>query len=113
MNSYTKINLVTVARKLKNNCTIILIAMMTALMVTPAFAVSKTTTLLVSNMTCSACPITVKKALFGVRGVEKVTINLDKKEAFVTFDDAKTDVRALAKATEDAGYPSQIVGMHK
>jgi mercuric ion binding protein len=113
MNSYTQINLITVARKIKKTCAIIFVATMTALTVTSAFAVNKTTTLVVSNMTCSACPITVKKALFGVRGVEKVAINLDKKEAFVTFDDAKTNAQALAKATENAGYPSQVVGMHK
>ena len=66
MNRYMQTNLITVARKLNKTCAIILVAMMTALTVTPAFAVSKTTTLVVSNMTCSACPITVKKALFGV-----------------------------------------------
>lgn len=108
MNS--KISFITVARKPNKTFAIIIAAMMTALTITPAFAVSRTTTLVVSNMTCSACPITVRKALFGVQGVEKVTINLDKKEAAVTFDDAKTNVKALAKATEDAGYPSRVVG---
>ncbi|MDD2719817.1 MAG: mercury resistance system periplasmic binding protein MerP [Gallionella sp.] len=86
--------------------------MMTALTVTPAFAVSSTTTLAISNMTCSACPITVRKALFGVHGVEKVAINLDKKEAAVTFDDAQTTVKALTTATENTGYPSKAVGVH-
>lgn len=79
----------------------------------PAWATTQTATLAVSNMTCSACPITVRKALFGVHGVEKVAINLDKKEAAVTFDDAQTTVDALTKATEDAGYPSQVVEMRK
>lgn len=113
MNSYTQTNLITVSHKLKKTCAIILVATMTALTVTPAFAVSKTTTLVVSNMTCSACPITVKKALLGVRGVEKVAFNLDRKEAFVTFDDAKTNVQVLAKATENAGYPSHVAGGKK
>ena len=76
----------------------------------PAFAASKTTTLAVSNMTCSACPITVRKALLGVHGVEKVEFNLDKKEAVVTFDEARTNVKALTKATENAGYPSHVSG---
>lgn len=112
MNRYTQTNLTTVTRKLNKTCIIILVAMITSLTVTPAFAVSKTTTLVVSNMTCSACPITIKKTLFSVNGVEKISINLDNKEAIVTFDDAKTNVKALAKATEDAGYPSRIVGGH-
>jgi mercuric ion binding protein len=31
-----------------------------------------------------------------------------KKEAVVTFDDAKTSAAALIKATTDAGYPSAV-----
>lgn len=112
MNKYTQTNLITVPRKLNNTFALILAAIMTALPVSPAFAASRSVSLAVSNMTCSACPITVRKALFGVQGVEKVAINLDKKEATVTYDDDKTTVKALAKATEDAGYPSHVVGGH-
>jgi mercuric ion binding protein len=32
----------------------------------------------------------------------------DKKEAVVTYDDAKTGVEALTKATDGAGYPSEV-----
>jgi mercuric ion binding protein len=74
----------------------------------PAFADTKTATLNVPTMHCSVCPITVKKALSGVSGVSKVGVNLDKKEAIVTFDDSKTSVSALTKATGDAGYPSKV-----
>lgn len=64
-------------------------------------------------MTCSACPITLKKAIFGVHGVEKAAINLQRREATVTFDDAQTTVMALTKATEEAGYPSKIMVVRK
>jgi mercuric ion binding protein len=74
----------------------------------PAFADTKTATLEVPTMHCSVCPITVKKALSGVGGVSQVEVNLDKKEASVTFDDAKTSVNMLIKATTDAGYPSKL-----
>lgn len=74
----------------------------------PAWAANKTVVLSVSGMTCAACPITVKKALNKVAGVEKVDISFEKREASVTFDDAKTNVEALTKATKDAGYPSTI-----
>jgi mercuric ion binding protein len=74
----------------------------------PAFADTKTATLNVPTMHCSVCPITVKKALSGVSGVSKVEVNFDKKEATVTFDDSKTSVSALTKATGDAGYPSKV-----
>lgn len=59
-------------------------------------------------MTCAACPITVKKAISKVEGVSKTDVNFDKRKAVVTFDDAKTSVQKLTKATEDAGYPSTL-----
>ena len=35
-------------------------------------------------------------------------VSYEKKEAVVIFDDAKTNVEALTKATEGAGYPSEL-----
>ena len=78
------------------------------LMASPVWAASRTVTLNVSNMTCVMCPLTVKLALTKVVGVSKAAVDLDKKEAVVTFDDAKTNVAALIKATTDAGYPSAV-----
>ena len=72
----------------------------------PAWAATQTVTLSVPGMTCAACPVTVKKALSKVDAVEKIVIHYDQKEAVVTFDDAKTNVEALTKATENAGFPS-------
>ena len=73
---------------------------------TPVLAATKTVTLDVPGMTCPTCPITIKKALSKVQGVSKVAVNYEKKQAVVTFDDAKTDTKTLVKATTDAGYPS-------
>ena len=74
----------------------------------PAWATTQTVTLWVTGMTCAACPITIKKALNKVEGVENIEVNLEKKEALVTFDDAKTNVQALLEATKNAGYPSVV-----
>ncbi|GLR26482.1 mercury resistance system periplasmic binding protein MerP [Limnobacter litoralis] len=76
--------------------------------VTPVWAATQTVKLAVPGMTCAACPITVKKALSKVEGVSKTDVNFDKREAVVTFDDAKTSVQKLTQATEDAGYPSSV-----
>lgn len=78
------------------------------LLASPAWAAPKTVTLDVPGMTCATCPITVKKALTKVTGVTKVDVDLDNLQAVVTFDDAKTTVAALTKATRDAGYPSTV-----
>ena len=74
----------------------------------PAWAATKTVTLSVPGMTCAACPITVKKALTKVDGVQKAEVSYEKREAVVTFDDAKTIAEALTKATENAGYPATV-----
>ena len=69
----------------------------------------KTVTLKVENMTCSACPLTVRKALEKVSGVAKAKIDFETKTATVVFDPAKTGVEALTRATTEAGYPSALV----
>lgn len=74
----------------------------------PVFAASQTVTLSVPGMTCSACPITVKKSLSKVGGVNAVKVDLDTREAIVTFDNTKTNLQTLTQATGDAGYPSSV-----
>ena len=71
-------------------------------------AATKTVTLAVKNMTCAICPITVMKALNGVVGVSRIEVSYERKEALVTFDDAKTNVEALIEATTNAGYPTSV-----
>ena len=74
----------------------------------PLWAATQTVTLTVPGMTCAACPITVKQAISKVDGVNKVNVSFDKREAVVTFDDAKASVPKLTQATENAGYPSSV-----
>jgi mercuric ion binding protein len=57
-------------------------------------------------MFCAACPRTVKASLQAVPGVTKVVVSLQDKTAVVTYDDTKTNVKALTAATTNAGYPS-------
>lgn len=72
------------------------------------FAAPQTVTLEVSGMTCSTCPITVKKALTKVDGVQQAKVSYEKREALVTFDDSKTSAGNLSLATANAGFPSAI-----
>ena len=50
----------------------------------------------------------VTRSLTKVNGVTKADVSLEKAEAVVTYDDAKTNVEGLLKATKDAGYPSTL-----
>ena len=75
-----------------------------------AFAAVRTVMLSVPGMYCAVCPITVRKALEKVRGVSRVNVSFEKKEAVVTFDDARTTIKALEDATFEAGYESTLKG---
>jgi mercuric ion binding protein len=73
-----------------------------------ALAETKTVTLAVPGMNCDLCPLTIKTAIARVPGVASVDASYEKKQAVVTFDDSKTSVEALMKATANAGYPSTL-----
>jgi mercuric ion binding protein len=69
-------------------------------------AAERTLTLAVQNMYCDACPLIVRKSLEAVPGVAKAIVSFKDKTAVVTFDDSRTDAKALTAATTKAGYPS-------
>ncbi|HFQ5013275.1 TPA: mercury resistance system periplasmic binding protein MerP [Vibrio vulnificus] len=71
-----------------------------------AWADTRTVKLSVPSMNCAICPITVRKALEKVEGVTQVSVDYETKSAVVVYDDLKTSVSLLTKATQDAGYPS-------
>jgi mercuric ion binding protein len=81
-----------------------------ALLCVPTFALatSRTVSLTVPTMDCATCPITIKAALRKVPGVSSAKVSYARREAVVVFDDSKTDVATIKKATADAGYPSLL-----
>lgn len=52
--------------------------------------------------------ISVQRSLTKINGVTQANVSLEKAEAVVTFDDTKTSIEALLKATRGAGYPSKL-----
>jgi periplasmic mercuric ion binding protein len=85
-----------------------LILILTIFMTSSVMAANRSVMLEVQNMTCSVCPLTVKKALSQVNGVQGVEIDYESKIATVTFDDAVTTTAKLTEATTNAGYPSTV-----
>jgi mercuric ion binding protein len=57
-------------------------------------------------MDCATCPITIRLALMHVPGVARAKVSYARREARVTFDDTKTSIAELTKATTAIGYPS-------
>ncbi|KIF79955.1 mercury resistance system periplasmic binding protein MerP [Noviherbaspirillum autotrophicum] len=94
---------------------LLLTPLLAALLSLPQFALAKsqTVSLNVPTMDCATCPITIKAALLKVPGVTRATVSYERREAVVVFDDSKTGVDELKKATADAGYPSMLKSASK
>ncbi len=89
---------------------IIILAAVLVAFSSPLLAAQKNVTLGVPGMTCGACPITVKKAISKVNGVTQTEVDFDKRQAVVTYDDAKASADQIMRSTANAGYPSTIKG---
>ena len=63
-----------------------------------------TKTLKVIGMSCGGCAGNVERALRGVSGVTKATVNLKAGSAQVEYDPEKVTDIDLAKAVKNAGY---------
>jgi periplasmic mercuric ion binding protein len=57
-------------------------------------------------MYCAVCPYTVKASLEAVPGVKQAVVSYEERTAVVTYDDTRTNPKALTEATANAGYPS-------
>ena len=75
----------------------------------PAAAAEQTVTMGIEKMTCALCPLTVRKAMERVDGVQDVEVDFESKIATVTFDDSKTTASAVAQASIEVGYPATPV----
>ena len=63
--------------------------------------------LVVENMHCATCPVTVAASLEQVAGVVDAQVTLDPPEAVVFYDEQQTNIDELIDATTHAGYPSK------
>lgn len=69
----------------------------------------QTLTFVIEKMTCAMCPITVRKAMEKVSGVEEVKVDYKAKTATVIFDPSHARPEAIAAASTNAGYPAQVI----
>ena len=87
----------------------IVLAVLSAFGAGEAQAAERTVKLAVDNMYCDACPITVGRAMKGVKGVKSAQVDYKSKTALVVFDDGATTVEAIAAASTNAGYSARQV----
>lgn len=66
-------------------------------------------TLAIEGMTCSMCPVTVRKALEMQEGVSEAHVSLEPPRAVVIYDDRIVAPQSLIAATTNAGFPSTLI----
>lgn len=64
----------------------------------------QTITIPVEGMTCGGCVRSVTGVLQKISGVKTVSVSLDRKQAQIEYDEAKTNPASFKQAIEDAGY---------
>lgn len=64
----------------------------------------ETTVFSVRGMTCGGCVNSVRKVLTATAGVSSVDVSLEKSQATVVYDAAKTNPADLKSAVADAGF---------
>ncbi len=74
-----------------------------------AWAAERMVALSVPDMTCLACPITVRTCLERVDGVLEAEVSFEDLKAVVTYDPERTGVSELIEATANVGYPSSVI----
>lgn len=72
-------------------------------------AALRTSSYKVENMTCATCPITVKKAMSRVDGVESIKIDIESKAATVVYDPMRAQPQDIADASTGVGFPATVV----
>ena len=69
-----------------------------------ALAVTKKSTIRIEGMKCSKCTGSVEKALKATQGVEKVEVNLERKEVVVEYNDEQVTEAKLREVINATGF---------
>ncbi len=64
-------------------------------------------TLQVNGMVCSECAKKVESCLMKVKGVKKVSVDVDENRAYVEYDAKKASVSKMIKALKKKGYDAK------
>ncbi len=62
----------------------------------------------IQGMSCSLCPITIRKKLEKTPGVIEAKVDFDKKMAWVKYDADRVNSQALIEAINGIGYKASL-----
>ncbi len=60
--------------------------------------------ILIEDMHCASCALTIEKALKKLNGVENANVNYASGKALIEFDSGKTDEKKIEETINKAGY---------
>lgn len=66
-------------------------------------------TLRLRGMSCAACANSIEEAIRSVAGVSESSVNFATEQASVTYDPQQTDITAIEKAVDTAGYSAFLI----
>jgi copper chaperone len=69
----------------------------------------KTIKIKCEEMTCTGCKNTITKAIKALKGIEKVSVDLDTKIITVTYLESKTDPEEIVYAIIGSGYEAELI----
>jgi copper chaperone CopZ len=96
----------------KRSLTLILVLLTSASLAVGGEATAKTT-ITIKGMTCGGCVSAVKLQLRRTEGVTAYEVSLEKGEAEVTYDSAKTDPKKIAESVSKTGFQATAKGQEK
>lgn len=64
----------------------------------------------VNGMTCGHCVETVTQAVNSIDGISQVSVDLEKKQVSVDFDESRTDMGAVSAKITEVGF--EVVTNH-
>ena len=67
-------------------------------------AATRTTTFYVVGMTCGGCAISIEQVLKNTDGVEDVSVNFERGQVIVKYDDRKATASKLRAAVKSIGF---------
>lgn len=62
-----------------------------------------------TSVECEACKNKIEQLLQSEKGIKKVTVNLETKEAMVTYDERKITKSTIYSAISNAGYDADSI----
>lgn len=83
---------------------LLIFALIITLGSTAVSAATATVTVRIEGMHCGNCANSITKKLKGTEGVEEVQVSFEKKEAWIKYDDQKTDVAKLREVINSTGF---------